>query len=385
MDLACRRSRLEGNRRRCQASLGALVLARRADGACVYLGESNQCRIHEYFGESSKPLMCRSFPFGFSRVGERVAVDVSFACRSVAEQVGRDVAARKAEWSRLLDGVESTSTGHRFSKKYVVDSDLLWELEGTLIELLSDETMTSVDRLRVVSEFMKLATTSDPATPTAQTLRTIMAQELPKQIRERPATGSMDRTQRAVFFHLLYLSLNPAPWTLRAASGKARAKMVEFRVRAADAYKFTDAHPWIDNCEVGTSFGAVASTGAAYFGTTAGASLVQRYLTAKITGQRFLREGESQLSFLDAVPRLLLQFPMLIWTSKALAAERGESEAAEVDAERALRFLDSNYGQIRISDLPAQHRKAWHFILMETELPLCASLEMLRGPSERGV
>ena len=44
---------------------GRLALARKADGACVYLGARNQCRVHEEFGEPAKPLLCRLYPFGF--------------------------------------------------------------------------------------------------------------------------------------------------------------------------------------------------------------------------------------------------------------------------------------------------------------------------------
>src|SRR5688500_17392162 len=38
-------------------------LARHDDGACVFLGKANQCRIHEHFGADAKPLVCRMYPF----------------------------------------------------------------------------------------------------------------------------------------------------------------------------------------------------------------------------------------------------------------------------------------------------------------------------------
>src|SRR6185295_9159857 len=33
-------------------------LARREDGACVYLGEDQLCQIHRHFGGDAKPLVC---------------------------------------------------------------------------------------------------------------------------------------------------------------------------------------------------------------------------------------------------------------------------------------------------------------------------------------
>ena len=64
---------------------GQRRLRRRDDGACIFLGEESQCRLHEHFGEEAKPLMCRLYPFGFYPMGDRVAVDVAFSCRAVSE------------------------------------------------------------------------------------------------------------------------------------------------------------------------------------------------------------------------------------------------------------------------------------------------------------
>jgi lysine-N-methylase len=46
---------------------GKTYLARRADGACLFLNDANGlCRIHEQFGAANKPLGCRVFPFQIS-------------------------------------------------------------------------------------------------------------------------------------------------------------------------------------------------------------------------------------------------------------------------------------------------------------------------------
>lgn len=364
------------------------ILARREDGACVFLGDKNQCRIHEHFGGDAKPLMCRLFPFGFLSTGDRIAVDVSFACRSVSEGTGRALKVRIPEWTELVgdtDDDDHDDTRHRFSKKYDVDGALLWELEHHLLELLSDRSLSIVERVRAVSEFIRLATTSDPRTRAARQLRQIMVSGIPALVREcregregkSGESVNMDKTQRAVFFHLLFLLLNPTPPRLRAASGKTRRKEVKRRVQAANGYKYENACPWLDNRELDVDYRAVAAVDAGYFVKDAGAELVERYFEAKIVGQRFMREGEAELPFIEAVPRLLLLFPMLVWTAKALAAAEGAGEVAENHARRGLRLLDGSFGQIRLSELPAKQRKTWQFVLLETELATCASLDML--------
>jgi hypothetical protein len=101
------------------------------------------------------------------------------------------------------------------------------------------------------------------------------------------------------------------------------------------------------------------------------------YLRAKILGQRFMWEGKTEVPFVEAVPRLLLLFPLAVWTAKALTRERGATSIEEDDVRRALRLVDRTYGQIRLSSLPPKPRKAWRFVLLETDLPVAASLEML--------
>ncbi|MBX3730673.1 MAG: YkgJ family cysteine cluster protein, partial [Candidatus Sumerlaeia bacterium] len=78
-------------------------LARRPDGACVFLDPRDRCVLHDAFGPETKPLLCRLYPFGLHPVGDRVAVDCSFACRSVAEGLGAPIGQRQPEWLRLLD------------------------------------------------------------------------------------------------------------------------------------------------------------------------------------------------------------------------------------------------------------------------------------------
>jgi hypothetical protein len=322
------------------------------------------------------------FPFGFFPVGDRIAVDVSFACRSVSEGTGLPLEARIPEWSKLVfEADDAGETRHRFSKKYDVDGALLWDLEHHLLELLSNRSLSLVQRVRAVSEYIRLATTSDPRTNAAHQLREVMVSGIPALVLEHKSGGvlTMDKTQRAIFFHLLFLHLNPTPPELVIASGKKRHKEVKRRVQAADGYKHEGAFPWLDNRELDADYRAVAAIDSVYFGEDAGRELVQRYFEAKIVGQRFMREGEGELPFIEAVPRLMLLFPMLVWTAKALAAEDGAAAVAEAHARRGLRLLDRSFGEVRLSELPAKQRKAWQFVLLETELASCASVDMLSG------
>lgn len=365
---------------RSEAGASRRALAKRDDGSCIYLGTENQCRIHERFGAGAKPLMCRLFPFGFLPVGGRVAVDVSFACRAVSEGRGAPLGEHIPAWRRLLVEPSSVLSRFSFSKKYDVSGELLWEIEHHLLEILSDESLTLLERVRALVEFNRLATTSDPATDAARTLRRLMVSGVARLVREKPLepeSRRMDKTGRAVFFHLLFLALNPTPTKLLSTSGKKKEREVRLRVQMADSYRFPEARPLVDNRDLPISFGTLSRTSAEYFLGSAGAALVARYLTSKVLGQRFLFEGDDAIPFVEAVPRLVLALPILIWAAKALAAERGSPGVEQEDARRALRLVDRSLGAIRLSLLPARQRKVWSFVLFETDLPLAATCEML--------
>jgi hypothetical protein len=231
----------------------------------------------------------------------------------------------------------------------------------------------------VVQEFARLALTSDPRTDNARLLRQALAKGIPAQIRSRPPTGGMDETQRAVFFQLLYLMLNPTPLDFHARSHHAQQKEKTRRIAAAESYRSTEAHPWVNNRELGCSFKSVGEVEPGFLVISGGEQWGETYLKAKIVGQRHLKEGTQDLAFVEAIPRLLLLYPFWIWTAKAVAAERKADSVSEEDARAALRLVDRTFGQISLRELPKKQKKAWSFVLLETSLAECATYEQL-GP-----
>lgn len=362
------------------SSSDRVALRHRPDGACVYLGPENQCLVHEHFGEEVKPLTCRLYPFGFTFVGGRLTVDVAFSCRAVSEDRGAPLGEWLPSWSRLLESARPGEERHPFSDRYAVDGELLWELEQDLSSLLARRELSMLDRIRAVAEFLRLGTTADPTTEAARKLREIMVDGIPRQLAARPLEPELtrlDATQRAVFFHLLFLALNPTPPGLDRQPAKEREREARRRIAAAEGFERKAARPWVDNRELDASFGEVASVALGPLADEAGARLAERFLAAKVLGQRFLREGEKALPFLDAVHRLLVLYPMLLWTARALAAGGGRGKVGLDDARRALRLLDRTHGSIPLADLPSKQRRAWRFVLNETDLAVTASAELL--------
>lgn len=64
------------------------ALNKHADGACVFLDDKSQCRIHARFGESAKPLACRIFPFTVRPTSAGWQASFRFDCPSATASKG---------------------------------------------------------------------------------------------------------------------------------------------------------------------------------------------------------------------------------------------------------------------------------------------------------
>ena len=358
---------------------GCHQLSKKPDGACIYLSRENQCRIHRHFGPEAKPLMCRIYPFGFYAMGERTAVDVSFYCRSVSQGNGAPIGERVADCARLLPSrVSSDPRRHRIRDQVPLDGSTLWEIEHHMLSFLANDSLTLVDRVRCVVQFVRLATTGDPAQPTAAVLRTAMAKGIPIQIRETPLEATMDKTQRAVFYQWLHLVLNPAPRRLGRLTPEAQATVHRQRETAGRRFRDRHGQPTVDGVELGVDFERIAQVKTDIF--VSGACRPSRdFLCAKIIGQKFLVAGQTELPLVEATLKFLVCFPMAVWTSKALAADRGAGEVAEADLRQAIRLIDWTLGQIPTSLLPRKQQEVYDWVMLETDLVEAATNDLLVG------
>jgi lysine-N-methylase len=361
---------------------GVRRLARGSDGACVYLGADNLCRIHRHFGADAKPLMCRLYPFGFSRVGSRWAVDASLFCRSIREDRGAPLAERIPEWSLLLAESDPVGEGrHALAAGRPVSGEVLWKIEHHLLELLSSPELTLYDRVRCCLQFARLATSGDPSTAAAEALRQAIAKGLPRQIRAILRGGHMDAGQRVFFYQWLFFALNPLPVGFDRLSGSMARRERGNRLEQARRFSQTSDPPMIDNRELSASFAAIAAVDPGVLAKPSCRPL-EAFLKAKILGQRWLIAGNSEMPVTEALPLFLLTYPMAIWTAKALAAEAGSAAVAEGHVQTAVALVDRTLGQIPLTDLPAKAAKALRFVVEETDLPIAAANELLNLPVE---
>lgn len=68
---------------------GRHVLAKRADGACVFLNQEGRCRIHAAHGADAKPAICRMFPLQVVTHDRTALLTLRRSCPSAAADEGR--------------------------------------------------------------------------------------------------------------------------------------------------------------------------------------------------------------------------------------------------------------------------------------------------------
>lgn len=350
-------------------------LAHRADGSCAYLGARQQCRIHEHFGAAVKPLPCRSYPFAFRAMGDRVAVDVAFSCRSVSEGTGAPVRDSAPAWSALLrERPLAPSRSVALTASRQVSPELALEIEGTLVAFLEDSSLAPADRVHCCLGFLALGLTGDPMTPAAAMLRSAIASGLPARVAREPHVTGMDATQRTVFRQWLYIALNPGLADAGDATSAQRRRETQRWRDEGVAFRDGAGSPSLSGVRVRATFDEIDRVDVSLLRTS---ELTTAFLAAKLVGQRFLVTGDGAAPLIDSARLLMLCWPMIAWTSKAFAADRGAVRVEELDVRLAIRRIDRTLGQVTTAMLPAAQAKAFRWTIHETDLVAAAMRDVM--------
>lgn len=149
---------------------GPLFHLAQREGSCVFLEEDRRCLIHDRLGYAAKPLVCRQFPLVFAEEPSTTVVSASFACRSVAEHVGRPLRDQEVEIRALLEdplGQEVRDKGVQVSGRLSVPDRIVltaqigldWysyqALEMAMVAMLEEDTHTLAVRLLAVHNLVE--------------------------------------------------------------------------------------------------------------------------------------------------------------------------------------------------------------------------------------
>ncbi len=326
---------------------GEYSLNQSDDGACVFLGEKNLCRIHAKFGMAAKPFACRLYPFVLVPGGDHWKVSLRYACPSVADNKGRAVAAHASDLTALSGPIEA-------------DNPKAVNLEP--IELQAGQTVPWHDLSRFTRAFAKLVT--DTTFPIERRLRqvaklaaecrtlryekvsggllddllgmlsVVAVEDVPADPSAVPPPGWVGRTLfRQQVGAYLRADIGPHAGVGKRSAWARFAAGWRFGVGGGSVPRVND---WLP---AGVSFRAAdQSTGGL---PKAADELFTRYFTVKLESGQFYGPSNFHRGYWDGLDSLLLTFPTMLWAARVMSA--GGVERMEAIT-KGLRMVDENFG-----------------------------------------
>ncbi len=361
------------------------ALNKRADGACVFLGENGLCRIHAECGEAAKPLACRIFPFSVREVGEVVAgqkgwqVSLRFDCPSVTSSRGRPIGEyhswlaelvklpelRKSESAvreprvRPAGGRIPSRTGRlhaplrsRLGLGRVETIYLKRGVAATLEE--TDEVLKRYTRwiqkrdLPITRRLVGAArvTTTLQGAKLKEVRGARFSELLDLLFGALPAESAVEAsppTQRQrgmlrqlVFAHCEHVTLSEMGDKVLNRLGKRWLQLRRSR-RFLSGRGLAPRLPGIEN---DTTFEALRSVEPAVEEPERIENLLERYLTARLSGRSVFGEGYFGWPVFTGLAALWLSVASAGWLARYVAAADGRTTAEFEDVARAIRVVD---------------------------------------------
>lgn len=334
-------------------------LKRRADGACIFLGEDDLCEVHRRHGEADKPLVCRSYPFQFVPGAERPAAGATFSCSAVAAGEGDALAQRRRALESLLEEVEAVEPSVAVSADVSLDGrrSLSREHADLLLDLLAAELEEAdrpfPERLLAAVKLTSLVAGSsfsnlDRAKAT-KLLRTFAA-----GVHEQSARGILRAPvdppplpERLLFRQLLAMSARRDPATLLTAGAVRRGTRRVGNLLAGLAFLSGSGGFVPVGRDRRVNLSEVRRRApAADPASPAADGALTRYLVAQLSSRRIMDPGFLVPELLPALGLLLRQYPAVLLFARAAAAARGGEAVEREDYASALRTVDWNFGRV---------------------------------------
>ncbi len=330
-------------------------LAHRPDGACVFLGADNLCRIHAKHGAAAKPMACRVYPLLLVPAGDHWNLGLRMACPSAADNKGGPLTnhlPQAREFAAALEAGNAKGAADAPAPPLHGSQVVPWADVGRIAAAVSRMIANDADPferrwrkvLFVVSMLRKAtfdgggdkkkAVTGERLSEMLRVLAEAADDDEPKTAADVARPGWAGRT---VFRQLVAVyarkdhgtEKGPALggpvsrlWSaVRFASGRGRVP----RLHAAlpDAGTFAAANTPMG--ELGA--GAVA--------------LLVRWHRIKVESLQFCGPTNFGLGVWEGLESLALTYPIAMWLARVLVAGGHPADAAVT---RAVRMVDDNFG-----------------------------------------
>ena len=322
------------------------ALNKRAGGACVFLDEANRCRIHAEFGESSKPLACRIFPFSVHPAEGAWRATLRFDCPSVIASHGDAIATRRRSLDQLVQAMPPPGARDagpaRLQRGITATRDEVEAVVAHYRRMLSNDSISMVDRVvggaRISSalagaRFKKVR--GDRLVELLGLLFGAVPGELGGEV-EPPTSRQEGLLRQVVFAHTEHVSLD-----LRRASIARRTLRRARQLRDARSFlSGRGAVPAIPGIRGAAAFERVESATASSADAPGIEELIGRYLRTRMAGRSVFGSGYYGWPIFTGFAALFTSIAAVGWLSRYVAAADGRSTFVFDDVARALGMVD---------------------------------------------
>jgi len=335
---------------------GEYALAHTAEGACVFLGDDNRCRIHAKFGAAAKPKACRIYPFVMVPAGDHWRVGIRFACPTATANQGRKLAEHAgelAEFAGLLEADASRSIADLPPPPLQAGQSIPWvdllRFNAAISEILNEPAYSLERRLRQISALAEVCKKSRFGEVQGDRLKEfldVMGAAIVEDVPIRTMVPKPGWVGRMLFRQLaaVYCRKDNGPDTGIASRGKWT------RIRSAWRFaRGTGAIPKL-HARIPTMTFADAEEARGSIPAEIEALLL-RYYRVKVESLQFCGPTNYHRPYWEGLDSLLMTFPAILWLARVF--ERGGLDRTNA-TKLALRLVDDSFGYNKLLDAGRQ-------------------------------
>lgn len=309
------------------------VLNKRPDGACVFLDAENKCRIHSRFGESTKPIACRIFPFAVRPVRMGWQVSFRFDCPSAAESKGVPLSQHRPLLDELTsklvhDATDDDDVANLQPGGPRATVEEIAAIEQRFLLWLETPAVALVDRIigaaRVTAQLEAAKLEKVRGKRLLELLDLLFGAEV-SALRRRPhvpTSGQFGMLRQLCFAHAEHVSLAERHgslwgriakrWTQLGSSGRLR--------------RGVGVAPPLPDLGAGASFATIESVRPATADAARIENLMSRYLVARVLGRSVHGQGYYGWAVTSGLSALWLSVAATGWLARYAAASAGCGE-----------------------------------------------------------
>jgi lysine-N-methylase len=333
---------------------GKTYLARRSDGACLFLNESNNlCRIHEQFGFDAKPIGCRVFPFQIAPTFKDQATVIGrFDCPTVRQNLGAPHTDAVQELKRYTNQLGVVSPGFDEWTSSGLEPEQISDVSEFIVTLMNG---FATDEQRVIF----IAFLCDVLAKTApyDVDRVSLAKVFPglKQLVEATTLTPVrppNWFHRMAFRTLLGLYLRRDEDVLNGRAGRMSRVIALIKIILGGG-SFRDlglAHPPGKLRRARLFKPSAKSSDPALLG------LFWRMIRNRLESFQFMGPANNNRNFLGGLRSLALLYPLVLAAAKYNAANRGASSIELEDVDYAVMAIEHSFGRLAVLNQPFTRR-----------------------------